>query len=231
MTLTRKWALGTALLTVLILVAGWMLLIAPKRAEAAELRDAAAAQRSTNAASQIRLEELEAKALNLPAIRARLAAVRSRLPADAALPDLVRSLQDAAQDSGLDLRGVVPSVPELMTAAPTDPAAPVANSEQLYAIPVTVTLGGRYSGVSAFVNALEEMTRSFQVTGFTLGADGAQGGSSGAVALTVQGRVYVLSSTTPDVTMPAPTVPAPTVPAPTVPAPIVPTPAPPNAGQ
>ena len=103
-------------------------------------------------------------------------------------------------------------------------AAPAATGDQLYAVPVTVTLAGRYAGVSAFVNGLEEMTRSFQVTGFTLGADSAAPGTLGAVALTVQGRVFVLSSVTPDVSMPTTPDPLPTA----SPTPAAPTPAPVN---
>lgn len=71
MTPIRKWALGIAVLTVLMVIAGWLLLISPKRSAAAELRAAAATQRGTNATLQLRLEELTAKAANRPNLEAR----------------------------------------------------------------------------------------------------------------------------------------------------------------
>ena len=77
-----------------------------------------------------------------------------------------------------------------------------------------MTLTGRYAGVSSYINQLEELTRSFQVTGFTLGEDASEGAPAGSVQLSVQGRVFVLSSLTPDVSAPEAIDPAAT-PAPT----------------
>lgn len=244
MTRTRKWIAGTAVLALLIMTGGWLLLIAPQRAEAAELRDAAASQRSANATMQVSLDELVAKAADLPALQARLDAVRARLPSEAQLPDLIRSLTDGAGGAGMVLTGIVPSTPQLVTAAGVqvapDPAAPAALAgEQLYAINVSMTLTGAYAGVSSYINQLEELTRVFQVTGFTLGQDTGDGAVPGSILLSVQGRAFVLSSLTPDVSVPvtvdpipgaAPADTVPTAPAETVPtAPAVPVPTAPAA--
>ena len=73
--------------------------------------------------------------------------------------------------------------------------------------------------MSSYINQLEELTRAFQVTGFTLGENTSDGAPAGSVLLSVEGRVFVLSSLTPDVSAPEVIDPAVT-PAPT------PTPAP-----
>ena len=205
MTRTRTWIAGTAVLAVLIAIAGWLLLIGPQHSEAAELREATRGQRSTNAALQVRLDELVAKSADLPALQARLGAARSRLPGQADLPELIRSLTAGAGDAGLKLTGIVPSAPELVTAAGVGAPSTVASSaaatdEKLYAINLSLTLTGRYAGVSAFVNQLEELTRAYQVTGFTIGED--DGAAPGSVELSLQGRVFVLSSVTPEVLVP-----------------------------
>jgi type IV pilus assembly protein PilO len=216
MTRTRTWIAGTAVLAVLILLAGWLLLINPQRSEAAELREAAAAARTTNATLQVRLDELVAKSAGLPALQARVAAVRSRLPSQTELPELIRSLTNGASGAGLNLTGIVPSTPTLVTAAAAgDPAtggaaaAPSATGDQLYAINVALTLTGSYAGVSSFVNQLEELTRAFQVTGFTIAQNTGEGSARGSVQLSLQGRVFVLSSIAPEVPAPAAVEPAP----------------------
>jgi type IV pilus assembly protein PilO len=202
---------------ILMSIAGWLLLIGPQRSEAAELRDAAAEQHSTNATLQLRLDELVAKSADLPALQARLAAVRSRLPAQAQLPELIRTLTSSASSAGLNLTSFAPSTLELLTAVPNAPAigAPAVvpepaavGAEQLYAINVAMTLTGSYAGVSSYVNQLEELTRAFQVTSFTLAEDTSDGARKGSILLTVQGRVFVLSPSAPDVSTPTTVDPA-----------------------
>ena len=225
MTRTRQWIAGTAALVIFMAIAGWLLLISPQRSEAAELHDAATAQRGTNTTLQVRLDELVAKSADLPALQARLTAVRARLPAQAQLPEMIRSVTEAATGAGMHLTGIVPSAPVLVTAGGVDAAADPAalSGEQLYAVNVSMTLTGGYAGVSSYINQLEELTRAFQVTGFTLEEDKKSGAATGSVVLSVQGQVFVLSALTPDVSAPETTGPA-VIPAPSGPAPSGPAP-------
>ena len=48
MTRTRKWVSGTAVLVLLVLVAGWFLLVSPKKADAANLQASVLSQQSSN---------------------------------------------------------------------------------------------------------------------------------------------------------------------------------------
>lgn len=228
MTRTRRWAAGTAVVALLVVVAAWFLLITPKHSEAAELRAATLAQEGTNDQLRARLEELKAKSADLPALEARLAAVQTKLPEGAELPSLVRALTAEATAAGLDLQGITPSTPELVSGplgdvtlpaepatsegaqdTPAPPEASPASGEQLYAVPLTVNLAGRYSNVSTFVNGLEELSRSFLVTGFTLSENTVEGEAKGGTLLSLTGRVFVLTSTAPEVVaLPAPVDPA-----------------------
>lgn len=215
MTRTRTYAAGTAFVVVVVLLAGWFLLVAPKRAEAAELRAATVAQDETNDQLRGRLEELKAKSADLPALEARLAAVRKRLPQASELPTLLRQLSTQAKAAGVDLTSLSPSQPELVsepapapvaTAESTEggddaaaPApAPAGPSEQLYAIAVNLEVTGRFANVTTFINGLEELPRSFLVTNFSL-EPGEDEKVKNSLALSLTGKVFVLSTKTPEV--------------------------------
>ena len=80
MTMTRKWSLLAAVLIAAILVAGWMLLISPKRSEAADLKVQTAAQQADNARLTQKLEVLKAQQADLPQQQALLATMEDPIP-------------------------------------------------------------------------------------------------------------------------------------------------------
>ena len=57
---TRTWTLGTAVVAVLLLVAGWFLLVSPQRSAAADLRDQVTAQQAANDAIALKTKQLQA---------------------------------------------------------------------------------------------------------------------------------------------------------------------------
>lgn len=123
----KQWVALTVVACVAIMAAGWFLLVAPKRSEAADLRTQAADRVSANDQLETELEVLQAKAADLPKEQAELARVSAKLPDDPALPGLIRALLEAAKSSGVDLVSVAPGVPELV--APAVVAAPAAPAE------------------------------------------------------------------------------------------------------
>jgi type IV pilus assembly protein PilO len=131
MTQTRRWSLLTAVTVVLLLLAGWFLLVAPQRSEATELRDSAQAQDDANAALRTRIEVLAAQSEDLPEQQARLAELGITIPSDPALPALIRDLTEAAEVSGVELVSLAPALPTLLPgAAPLAPtAAPVPDAD------------------------------------------------------------------------------------------------------
>jgi Tfp pilus assembly protein PilO len=198
MTATRKWSLIAAVLVVAIVAAGWSLLIAPKRSEAAGLRADAAARDTANAELVQKLEILKAQQADLPSKRARLATLAKLIPDNPALPALVRGMTAAGNKAGVTVVSLEPAVPTPLveTVAPvavapadpsttsessassdttssdtasTAPAAPVAPpAPSLYQVPLKVVVTGNYFELEQFVDQVERSKRAFQVTGFTL---------------------------------------------------------------
>jgi hypothetical protein len=122
----KKWVALSAAVSMLVLAAGWFLVVGPKRAEAADIRVQAAQQIATNSTLETQLQVLKAQAKDLPKEQAKLAAVAAKIPNDPALPGLVRALLEAAAASGVELVSVSPAPPELVVvAAPEAPVEPV----------------------------------------------------------------------------------------------------------
>jgi Tfp pilus assembly protein PilO len=128
MTQTRRWVLGTGLAVVLLLAAGWFLLVAPQRSEAAALAEQAQAQRDANDQLQLKIQQLTAQAADLAAEEERLAELRVKVPETPELPPLVRLLTAAAAASGADLRALAPGEPTLLVDPAAAPVAPPADS-------------------------------------------------------------------------------------------------------
>ena len=171
--------------SLVVLLAGWSLLVSPKRSQAAELRAQAVEQLSVNRALEIQLSQLKAQAATLPKQQAKLAAVAARIPTTRALPALIRALNRAAHTAGVELLSIAPGpttllAPTAVTAVvPVAPASPAtatakaarpapADAGQLAQLPVTMTIVGGYFQVEQFIAALEGLPRSLRLTAVTL---------------------------------------------------------------
>ena len=220
LTKSQLWITGTALLCTVILLAGWFVLIAPKRAEAADLREQTANAASVNDQLELKVAQLKADFAELPQRKAELAAIRLAMPEDAQLAALTRDLQALANGSGVTLMAISPGVVTPMyTVAPPVAAAPAEGSEAadgeatpapapvadpnagLSAIPVSIDVVGTFDRSEAFLKGLQSgMDRRYLVDGITATAETpspATGGkpavTNGDVTFTVTGRVFVLA--------------------------------------
>lgn len=216
MSVTRKWSLLAALLSLAILAAGWFLLVAPKRTEAAGLRDQTMSQQDANARLLQQLSVLKAQQAELPQQRAKLAVMRTQIPDNPALPTLVRDLTAAGRKVGVSIDSLSPAVPVAAVAA--QPQAPVSAktataAQALYQVPLTLEVSGSYFELEQFVNKLEGLKRSFLVSSFTLATDESAGDSTagaastsapGDLTLSLQGRVFLAPPVTAAATQPTP---------------------------
>ena len=233
MTRTGRWALLTALLIVALMGAGWMLVISPKHGEAAEIVERTDGQEQANAMLRMKIERLKVQAKDLPKEQAKLTRIRTQIPDNPELPSLIRNLTDAGKESGATLVSVSPGAPAPVgtgapvaaTAAPAgapaasagagavDPATSGAvggsSAGQLVMIPVTVTASGKYFEIEQLINEIEELQRSFLVTGFTLENPAASDGGT-TLNLSVSGRIFVSQPSATSDAAAAPTASTPT---------------------
>lgn len=229
MTKTRTWSAATAGLCVLLILAAYFLLIAPQRAEAADLRDQTVAQDTANAQTRLKIQQLKAQYAQLPAKQAELAVIKQQLPDNPALPTLVRTLSSMADSAGVTLVSLAPAPPApfagTTAAAPAavvaPGAAPAAGAgTQLLGIATNMVITGDYASSTLFVQKLQaasaaktgaQLARAFLVQKITVaplaGATDTSSTSSttsrakkGQVQTTLIGQIFVLK------TAPIPTV-------------------------
>jgi type IV pilus assembly protein PilO len=217
---TRSWTLGTVALSLVILLAGWFLLVSPKRSEANALQAQAAGVQQQNASLVTQIATLKAQNAKLPEQQAKLAKIRQQLPDNPALPGLIRSLSDVAKASGVQLVSLAPANPvaakQPAPTAATSPAPGATTSGQtgvtaategttgnLQVINVTIAVTGGYYDLEQFFNKVEGMTRSMLVTGFSMApgthssstASGSSSASTGDLSATIQARVFFSPAT------------------------------------
>lgn len=195
----KQWVALAAVAALVILAGGWFLLVSPKRTSAADLRAQAETKQRANLALETTLADLRAKAKALPAQQAKLAAVAAKIPDNSAMPNLIRALNAAAASTGVELVSMAPGQPTAVappvatgkvTAAPTTSGTTAATPSvtagstavgTLRSIPVNLSVVGSYFQVAEYLDRLENLTRAFRVTSFSLApglnpvkADGSQ---------------------------------------------------------
>ncbi|MCZ3390184.1 MAG: type 4a pilus biogenesis protein PilO [Actinomycetia bacterium] len=194
MTETRKWTLGAVAIVVLVMVAGWFLLIAPKRAEVADLNTQTQAQESQNSAAQTQLAVLKQENKDLPQKQAELAELQTKIPETAALPTYVREMQDIGRKSGVAFTSMTPTPPVPTGGVVLEGGA--LPPDQLAALNVDMVVTGSYFEITKFMNELETGSRYTLVSGFSIdSATSAEAGKKGELTGTVSARIYLVPAT------------------------------------
>jgi type IV pilus assembly protein PilO len=172
MTKLRQLWLLTAVGSLAILAGGYFVLVSPKASKAAALREDVANQEQANTRLRSQIAQLNRQKKDLPKLQAELERFAAKIPNNPALPSLIRSLSDAADNAGVDLVSLAPASPVLLT--PADPtgattaATSAAPTLQIAQIPVSVQVAGSYAQISQFLSEVEGLTRAFQVSGLTV---------------------------------------------------------------
>jgi Tfp pilus assembly protein PilO len=185
MSRTRQWTLGTAVVVILMLVAGWFLLISPQKSSAASINDQTQSQLAANARLQLQLAQLKAESASLPAAQAQLAAIQQHIPVSTpALPALVTTFSAAAANAGVTLTSLSPNSPTMYPANQT-------TNPVLWESTVAVAGTGSYYSMERFIAAIEGMQRSVLVTGFSLGPNQSTTAiGTGELAISLNLQVY-----------------------------------------
>jgi Tfp pilus assembly protein PilO len=197
----KKWYAAAALASVLVLVAGWFLLVSPQQQNAADIGVQADNQTAQNQVTQTKINALKAQYANLPSLEKQLAVVQTHMPQTPNMPGLLRNLSAAATAAGVKLVTVTPANPaplagQAVSAKGTDTQnAP----GEVQVIPVTLTISGPFANTRLFLTSLEAMPRAFLVTGLTIARDSASAASAtgtttktvkNGLTTTITGRVF-----------------------------------------
>jgi len=166
MTARLSIVLGIAV-TVGVLVAMWMLAVAPKRQDAADLGDRLAQ-------AELRLVDANARAATAQSARATYArdyATVARLgkavPVSTDVPSLVFQLETAARKAKVDFRAV--SAPDVVPAAPPAPGAAPPAGGGIQPAPFSFKFEGDYFGLQKLLARIDAFSR---VKGTQVSANG-----------------------------------------------------------
>jgi Tfp pilus assembly protein PilO len=207
----KQWVALTVVGVLAILAGGWFLLISPKKSDASDLNLQATTKEQANAMLVTQLATLKAQAKDLPHQQAVLAAVAAKVPDNPALPALIRALNKAAAEAGVELVSMAPGAPKALAAptaaAPVTPAGTTgvtgsvaspagavaprsAAAGVLNSIGVSLNVVGGYFQVEQFLDGLESLQRAFKVGGLTLapGDNPLKPLGTGAAATSATGR-------------------------------------------
>jgi type IV pilus assembly protein PilO len=192
----RSWAIGTAVVCLLVLVAGWMLLIQPKRAEAADTRADASSQKLQNDTLAGQVAVLQKQFGQIDAYKSQLKTERAHVPTDAEIAAFLTEIDRIATAAKVTVVSVAPGQGSVMVApkpaAPKPTASASASAtaspsatpkakaaaaaakaatvipDGMVEIPVLIDVVGTDDANTAFVNQLQTGTTRFAlVTGIT----------------------------------------------------------------
>jgi len=194
-----RWYIAAGLSAVLVLVAGWFLLVSPQRATAEEIRLSVDAQEQANRATEAQIETLKAQFKDLPELQKQTAAIRSKMPTTPGMASLLRQLSTLAKTSGVKLVAVTPAQPTPLVAGAAGSSAALNAPGAVNQIPVSVAVTGRFANVRLFLSGVEKMQRAMLVTGLTIARDESADDSAPGNQLKVDltSRVFIANKGTP----------------------------------
>lgn len=113
----RTWYMGAFLVVVLVLVAGWMLVVSPVRTASAETREQTAQVDAENRVLEKKVSELRAAFAKIEDLRQEVREDRKRIPTSLELANLLDTLNKVGEDTGVvvtvvtarDVTSVVPT--------------------------------------------------------------------------------------------------------------------------
>ena len=178
---------GTGVLAVLALVATYFFLVAPKRAEAAEIATQTVQAAQQNEQLQQQTDLLASQFATLDERKAELAEIRATLPAEADVQGLLRQVAAYAASDGVSLLSTTVGTPVLHGGSATDTTT---TGPVVVDVPVTLGIDGAFAATQLFVKQVQaDMGRFLLLNAVSLGA-GATGPDT--VATTLTGTVYVV---------------------------------------
>ena len=153
------WLIGGAAAAVLVIAVGWLLAIAPEKAERADLNDQASQAQAQADTLQNRLAKLKTDNIRLRQYQDQLATDRTALPTAPELADFLRSLQTSDDHAGATVTSLSVGTPVESTIA----------AMLINAYPMTLSVRGTPERLQNFLDLLQrEQPRAVLITGASL---------------------------------------------------------------
>jgi Tfp pilus assembly protein PilO len=193
---TTKWYAGAAAASVVVLGAGWFLLVSPQKTTASEIQAQTGTVAQQNLTTESQIAALKAEFKDLPQLQSQVAAIRTKIPQTPSEPALIRAIATAAAKSGLVLDTMSFQVPQALSsggaAAPVGGANAFGTAGQVSQLGVTMQVKGSFADTRLFLNSLESMQRAMLVTGVDITRAGAtESGATGGLSTTLTARVFM----------------------------------------
>jgi type IV pilus assembly protein PilO len=167
--LDRVWLLGGVVAVLLLVAAGWFLLIGPEFATAGQVQDQAGDEQTELITQKKDLAALQAKYKQVNALKTALKKNQAALPATSGVPAFLRQLQDSGTAVNVDVSLLTVAQPQLSTEVST-----------VYELPITLTATGSADNLSRFLDRLQKVqARAVLLTSVGL-TGGTTSDSSGA---------------------------------------------------
>ncbi|MDP9416617.1 MAG: type 4a pilus biogenesis protein PilO [Actinomycetota bacterium] len=174
----KQWYVLALATVAAVLGTGWVLVVGPQRSAVAELRERAVAEQAAGLQTVSQLQVLRAQAAEAPAQQKRLKQFTEGIPATPDLSGLVRSLTDAADETGVKLQSVSPQAP-VAAAGYTE-------------IPVSLVVTGNFFTLEQFLGGLADLSRQFVVSDF--GVSKAADADDSVLQLSLNGKVFTTAA-------------------------------------
>jgi Tfp pilus assembly protein PilO len=154
---THQWIAISVVASLVVLAAGWFLLISPKHSQVAGLKSDAANAETQNSQLQTKLTVLRSQQKGITAENAALAKLADKIPTTPDLPGLLRKLSASSTSANVDLTSLTPAPPTPLVSAPG-----------ISSITIAMVVTGKYFDVEQYLSDLETLDRGLLVTGITL---------------------------------------------------------------
>lgn len=187
----------------------WFGGVAPRMAQAADVRAQVESVDSATLALHSQLNKLQDMVNDSAATAARAQALFSTMPQEADLPNVLTRISKAATDAGIsaeNIESITPAVPMPLAtddrrSSAGDVAAASAAAKlgvKIAKMDISITVVGRSQQLSDFLDNLQSLDRAFLVTGTSIVTDRTVGTQSDKQSFTVTGTMFVLQSALPD---------------------------------
>jgi len=184
---SHAWIAGTVAADIAVIALGWTTVVAPARADTSALQERTVQQQQDNAATRASIAALRQQAASLPATQQQIDRIAQQIPDDVELPDILDQLSAAGRADGVDIAGISPTAPTLVSSV---------QGRSLQAVTIALTAQGSYFALEHYLGRLENLPRAVLVTSLSLRQSAAAGSAAPQVEAQVGLRLFTASTST-----------------------------------